>query len=125
GLFVAVGNKPSHLSTDAPVPPVESAAFAVALAELVRSPIDRGGTVTILNNGDEFEPELLRSLNAAKRSVNFAVYVWKDGRLSDEVLDVLVNRQQHGVAVRVLLDGFGASRISDQKFDRLKKAGGD
>lgn len=125
GLFIAVGNKPARISTDAPVPPVGSPAFLTALAELVRSPIDRGGSVTMLNNGDEFEPALLRAIHAARRSINFAVYVWKDGRFSDDVLAALLERSQHGVQVRVLLDGFGGSRIGDRKFEALQDAGGD
>jgi cardiolipin synthase len=122
-LFIAIGNKPAHLTTDAPVPPVESMAFTTALAELVRSPIDRGGTVSVLNNGDEFIPELLRTVRAAKHSINFTVYVWKDGQFSDDLLAALLERRQHGVAVRVLLDGFGAAKVSDKKFDPLKQAG--
>jgi len=123
GLFIAIGNKPSAIWTNAPVPPVESVAFSTALAELVRAPIDRGGAVTILNNGDEFEPALLRAIRGARHTITFSVYVWKDGKFSDRVLAALLERAQHGVAVRVLLDGFGASAASDKSFDPLKEAG--
>src|SRR5258707_1388330 len=75
-LFFAVGDRPTKITTDAAVPPVASLEFATALSALVNAPIDRGGTVTILNNGDEFLPALLQSIHNAKQSINFSVYIW-------------------------------------------------
>ena len=122
-LFFAVGDRPTTITTDAPVPAVQSAEFSTALSALVNAPLDRGGTVTILDNGDEFVPALLQSLQDAKRSINFSVYVWKAGHMADQVLPALLAAQRRGVAVRVLLDGFG-SEISDKAFEPLKQAGG-
>jgi cardiolipin synthase len=122
-LFFAVGDRPTTITTDGPVPAVESLEFATALSALVDAPIDHGGTVTVLNNGDEFVPALLQSIRDARKSINFSVYIWKDGEMADQVLPLLVAAQQRGVAVRILLDGFGAS-IADKKFDPLIAAGG-
>jgi cardiolipin synthase len=123
-LFFAVGDKPARIYTDAPVPPVSSLEFSIALSNLVGAPADRGGSVTVLNNGDEFIPELLRAIQGATRTINFSVYIWKDGDFSDKVLSALLKKQQEGVKVRVLLDGFGAAGISDRKFAPLVSAGG-
>src|SRR5258708_36984319 len=62
-LFFAVGNAPSRVYTDVPVPPVDSLEFSTALSNLVGAPLDRGGTVTPLNNGDESVPALLDAVN--------------------------------------------------------------
>jgi len=122
-LFFAVGNTPSRVYTEAPVPAVDSPAFAMALSNLVRAPIDRGGTVTVLNNGDEFVPALIDAINNAKRTINFSVYIWKAGELSDKVLMALLRKQEQGVQVRILLDGFGAAAIGDKAFKPLVSAG--
>src|SRR5438094_540196 len=61
-LFFAVGDRPTAITTDGPGPAVASVEFATALSALVDAPVDRGGTVTILNNGDEFLPALLDSI---------------------------------------------------------------
>src|SRR6478672_9596449 len=45
-LFFAVGDRPTTITTDGPVPAVASLEFATALSALVDAPIDRGGTVT-------------------------------------------------------------------------------
>src|SRR5436190_7068091 len=58
-LFFAVGDRPTAITTDGPGPAVASVEFATALSALVDAPVDHGGTVTILNNGDEFLPALL------------------------------------------------------------------
>ena len=122
-LFFAVGDRPTTITTDGPVPAVESLEFATALSALVNAPIDRGGTVTVLNDGDEFFPALLESIQNARKSINFSVYVWKDGEVADRVLPALLAAQRRGVEVRILLDGFGATGISDKAFEPLKAAG--
>ena len=123
-LFFAVGDKPKQIATDVPIGPVDSPEFAAALAHLVNAPVERGGQVLILNNGDETVPALLRSIRAARRSINVSVFMWKDGAFSDQVLAALTERQRHGVAVRVLLDGLGARGAPDDKFLELERAGG-
>src|SRR5947207_578605 len=65
-LFFAVGDRPTTITIDEPAPPVDSLEFATALSALVDAPIDRGGTVTVLNNGDEFLPALLDGIRSAK-----------------------------------------------------------
>jgi cardiolipin synthase len=123
-LFFAVGDKPALIFTDAPPPEVSSPDFATALGTIVGAPVERGGTVRILNNGDEFVPELLRSIEAASRSINFAVYIWSEGQFSDRLLGALERKQREGVAVRVLLDGLGSINVPDEDFDPLIAAGG-
>src|SRR3954466_6630985 len=42
-LFFAVGDRPTAITTDGPVPAVASPEFATALSSLVDAPIDHGG----------------------------------------------------------------------------------
>ena len=70
-LFFAVGDKPSRVYTDSTAPEVSSADFATALSAIVGAPVEAGGTVTVLNNGDEFVPALLESVNQATQTINF------------------------------------------------------
>jgi cardiolipin synthase len=123
-LFLGVDNAPSEISTSEPLPPVDSPQFAAAVSHLVNAPIERGGTIEILDNGNEFLPVLLRDLAGARKTINFLVFMWEDGRLSDQVLDALIRRQRQGVAVRVLLDGLGAKGAPDDKFAALQAVGG-
>src|SRR5688572_11075678 len=123
-LFFAVGHKPARIYTDSPAPEVDSPNFATALSAIVGAPVEGGGTVHILNNGDEFVPALLESIDQAQRTINFTVYIWSEGTISDQLLRALERKQREGVEVRVLLDGLGSLKVSDEDFEPLIAAGG-
>jgi cardiolipin synthase A/B len=122
-LFFGINNAPDRIVTSEQTAPVQSLDFAVSLSRLVGAPIDHGGTIDVLNN-DGFIPALLHAIDGAKSSINFSVYIWEDGAVSDQVLNALIRKQTEGVDVRVLLDGLGGIKAPDGLFDKLKKAGG-
>src|SRR5262245_43567709 len=74
GLFFAVGDKPNQVYPDSSIPAVDSPEFSTALAAIVGAPVEHGGDVTVLNNGDEFRPALLKSIEQARHGINFSVY---------------------------------------------------
>ena len=121
--FLGADSAPYSVWTNQPPGAVDSLQFAESLSHLVNGPIERGGRVEVLDNGDQFLPALVRDIRAARSTINILVYVWKKGRMSDQVLDALIERQRQGVAVRLLLDSFGGDD-GDERFDALVKAGG-
>jgi len=123
-LFFAVGDKPGRIYTDAASPPVDSPPFSTALSTIVGAPVEHGGTITVLNNGDQFVPALMDAIAHAERTINFAVYIWSEGTFSDQLLAALEKKQREGVTVRVLLDGLGSIKVPDEDFEPLVKAGG-
>jgi cardiolipin synthase len=123
-LFFGINNAPDEIATNEQVAPVHSPDFTAALSRLVGAPAEQGGAVEILNNGDEFLPALLQSINDARSSVNFSVYIWEDGAFSDQVLDALIRKQRQGVPVRVILDGLGGMSAPGDRFDELEELGG-
>jgi cardiolipin synthase len=122
-IFIAAGTTPDTLFTDAEVAPVDSLLFAHSLSNLVNAPLDEGGSVTVLNNGEEFLPALIDAIDQARRTINFSVYIWQDGDFSREVLNALLRAQNRRVAVRVLLDDFGSKDLAFSTFSDLKNAG--
>jgi len=67
---------------------------------------------------------LLEAMRAAKKTINFSVYIWEPGKVSDLVFEVLTERARAGVEVRVLLDGLGCLRAPSEGLEALKAAGG-
>ncbi len=122
-LFVAAGTAPKTIYTDTEVAPVDSALFATSLSHLVNAPLEHGGAVSMLNNGDEFLPALINAIDHAKRTINFSVYIWSDGTASKQVLDALVRARKRNVAVRILLDDFGSKDVGFSTFSDVKDAG--
>jgi cardiolipin synthase len=121
--ILGADSAPYSVRTNEPLEPVDSRQFAESLSHLVNAPIERGGRVEVLDNGDRFLPALLRDVRAARSTINILVFVWKDGRMSDQLLDALIERQRQGVAVRLLLDGYGGDDAGE-RFDTFVKAGG-
>jgi cardiolipin synthase A/B len=121
--FLGADSAPYKVWTNESLEPVDSRAFAESLSHLVNAPVESGGRVEVLDNGDDFLPSLLKDVRAARSTINILVFVWKDGRMSDQLLEALIERQRQGVAVRVLLDGYGGDD-DGELFDALVKAGG-
>ncbi|MEX1183619.1 MAG: phospholipase D-like domain-containing protein [Gemmatimonadota bacterium] len=122
-LFFALGRRPSRMWTEN-IGAVGSDDFMRPIATLLNLPLRRGGGARLLDNGDGFLPPLLADIGAAQRSINFMVYIWEPGRMSDIMFDALIERANAGVQVRVLLDGLGGIRCPDEDIDRLRAAGG-
>jgi cardiolipin synthase len=115
-LFIAIGDAPEKIYTDTEVAPVDSTLFATSLATLVNVPLEHGGAITILNNGDEFLPALIDAIEHAKRTINFSVYIWSDGTFSKQVLNALIRARTRNVAVRILLDDLKRAGGRVEKF---------
>jgi len=121
-LFFTLGRRPSHLApTQAPA--VDTPEFLAAVAGTAGTPIRAGGTIRLLNNGTEIFPALLQSLREARHTIDFSVYIWEPGQVSDEVSAALIERARAGVQVRLLLDGMGAITAPGDTIDAMKKAG--
>jgi cardiolipin synthase len=121
-LFFTFGDGPQEITLTS-TPAVDTQEFLLAIAGVSGSPLRAGGTARLLNNGDEFFPSLYRAIRGARRSVNFSCYIWKKGRVNDELVAALLERARAGVQVRVMLDGFGGARAPDESLESLRAAG--
>lgn len=122
-LFFALGRRPGKAwATE--LPPVDSREFLVGVSGIVNSPLQAGGSIELLNNGDEIFPAMLEAIRGARRTVNFSVYIWEPGKVSDMFLEAMTEKAREGVEVRVLLDGLGGLRAPSDGFERFKEAGG-
>lgn len=122
-LFFALGRRPGK-AWASEIPPVASRDFLVGISGLVNSPLESGGTVKLLSNGDEIFPAILEAMRNARKTINFSVYIWEPGKVSDMVLEVMTERVRAGVEVRVLLDGLGGMSAPSEGFEALQAAGG-
>jgi len=121
-LFFSFGNGPAKIRLTA-TPPVDSQDFLLAVAGAAGTPLRQGGTARLLNNGDEFFPALNIAIRGARKSINFSCYIWKKGKVNDDLVAALVERARAGVEVRILLDGFGGMFAPDESVEALRAAG--
>jgi cardiolipin synthase len=83
-----------------------------------------GNRLTLLRNGAEYFPALEAAIRAAQREVFLETYIFADDDSARRITDALIDAAGRGVAVHVLVDGFGSRDLmpSDLGY-RLLAAG--
>jgi len=67
-----------------------------------------GNSARLLQNGDGIFPAMLDAIAAARLSVNLENYIFDHGTIAARFAAALSERARAGVAVRILVDGFGS-----------------
>ena len=93
-----------------------------SLAGLSLNGAVKGNSVEIFENGAFFDV-LIAEMNAAKHSVHFESFLWKEGVLGARVADALSGRARAGVEVRVLLDATGSKKMGENAERQLRDSG--
>src|SRR5215213_1581428 len=81
----------------------------------------RGNSVEIFENGAFFDA-LIGDILAAKQTVHFETYLWKEGVLGQRMADAFSKQARAGVKVRLVLDAVGCKKIG--KARRQMEAAG-
>ncbi|WAA08738.1 cardiolipin synthase [Fervidibacillus albus] len=81
--------------------------------------------VKIFTDGTEKFQSLFRDIEGAKDHIHLQYYIFRDDHLGKELIDLLTNKAQQGVKVRVLYDEMGSRRIKKRSFNKLIEAGGE
>jgi cardiolipin synthase A/B len=82
-----------------------------------------GNNVTLLKNGGELFPAMIAAIDAAQFEVRVETYIFRDDNSGEAIADSLKRAARRGVAVRVLVDGFGSHETNPKFFDSLREAG--
>ena len=81
-----------------------------------------GNTAEVLENGAFFDV-LIGRIQAARETVHFETFLWKEGALGRRVADALIDRARARVKVRVLLDAEGSKAIGTSVVQQMREAG--
>lgn len=101
----------------------DPAFFGSAHAAANPVPIE-GNRITLLHNGNGIFPVMLESIRGAKTTINFEAFLFHSGGVGNQFIDALIERAQHGVEVRVLLDGIGSGTdLENSDVQKLKDGG--
>lgn len=71
-----------------------------------------GNRLQLLESGNEYFPALIAAIDAARHEVHLETYIFADDTTGRRVAAALARAAQRGVAVRVLVDGFGAREFA-------------
>src|SRR5215203_1638216 len=82
-----------------------------------------GNRIDLLKNGEQYFPCLLNAIDAATESIYLETYIFELDNVGRKVSDALTAAAQRGVAVHVLVDGFGSLATADALISRLRPHG--
>jgi len=82
-----------------------------------------GNRLTLLDSGAQFFPALLAAIDAARHEVHLESYIFADDETGQAVCNALIAAARRGIAVRVLVDGFGAPDFAETLLPALAAAG--
>jgi cardiolipin synthase len=82
----------------------------------------RGNAVEVFENGAFFDA-ILEDILAARRTVHFETYLWKDGRIGRRMAEAFAKQARAGVKVRLVLDAVGCKKIGGEVRDQMLAAG--
>ncbi|HEY5637090.1 MAG TPA: cardiolipin synthase ClsB [Burkholderiales bacterium] len=82
-----------------------------------------GNRLTLLANGGAYFPALIAAFDAARREIFLESYLFADDASGGAVAAALGRAASRGVAVHLLIDGFGARDLPDALRERLLRAG--
>lgn len=102
--------------------PVAAEITPHTIAGLTWSRVTEGNRVTIVQNSDFFAA-FLADVASAKHHVHLETFLWKDGIVSDQVVEGLTAKAREGVEVRVLVDHRGGITTSPSVWATLRRSG--
>ena len=82
-----------------------------------------GNDFELLENGEAFFPRVFAAIEAAQREVWLETFILFDDKVGRELHGVLLGAARRGVAVHVLVDGFGSPDLPEHYIDELVEAG--
>ena len=101
-----------------PTTPIESR------AENAARTIDvNGNALTLIPDGPERFEALIALIDGAQASLRLLYYIYSDDASGAAVREALLRALERGVAVALLIDGFGSSATPEDYFSGLSKAG--
>ncbi len=87
------------------------------------SPLTFNNRVTVLKNGEEKFPALMKAVAKAKDHIHIEYYIFEDDAIGGALADLLIKKASEGVEVRMLLDGVGSLALKKSFFKKLKNGG--
>ncbi len=96
---------------------------AVALSAMAGEKFVGGNRITLLKNGGEFFPALQAAIDGAELDVRIETYIFHDDDSGRAIAAALTAAVRRGVAVYLLVDGFGSRETPAHFFAEMAAAG--
>jgi cardiolipin synthase len=99
--------------------------FLRSMGLLLGPPVVSGNRFDMLLNGDRIFPSMLEGIRSACKTITFETFIYWSGEIGEQVARALADKAREGVAVHVLLDWVGSSKMDKRYLDMLREAGAE
>lgn len=93
-------------------------------SSLNNMPVTRQNKVEIITDGAAKFEQIKADLRAARESIHIEYYAFVTDEVGKSILDILEEKAEAGVEVRLLYDAFGSLGTKNKDFDKLRRHGG-
>jgi cardiolipin synthase len=97
--------------------------FRREMSALLGPAIVSGNQVTALQNGSEIFPAMLAAIRSAQSSITFETFIYWSGKTGESFSHALSERARAGVAVSVIIDWVGSTKMEQSLLDTMQAAG--
>lgn len=90
----------------------------------IHSPIYKNTEATYYSIGEDMFADMLRDLKNAKKFIFLEYFIIEKGKMWDSILEILLDKKEEGVDVRVIYDDIGCiSKLPNNYYKELEKMG--
>jgi cardiolipin synthase len=97
--------------------------FLRSMGLLLGPPVISGNRFEMLLNGDGIFPSMLDGIHSARKTITFETFIYWSGEIGEQIAQALADKAREGVAVHVLLDWVGSSKMDKRYLELLREAG--
>lgn len=100
--------------------------YGAVCQPIVRMSIPRfiaGNNITLLHNGMEYLPRLEIAIDTAQQEIYLETYIFEYDHIGTKIAEALKRAAQRGVAVHLLIDGFGSYKLPQKVIQDMLDAG--
>lgn len=103
----------------------EDPQFLRSMGLLLGPPVISGNRFEMLLNGDRIFPAMLEGIRSARKTITFETFIYWSGEIGEQIAQALADKAREGVAVHVLLDWVGSSKMDKRYLNLLRDAGAE
>jgi cardiolipin synthase len=92
---------------------------------LLGPPVVPGNRFEMLLNGDRIFPSMLEGILSARETITFETFIYWSGEIGEQIARALADKAREGVAVHVMLDWVGSSKMDRRYLQLLREAGAE
>ncbi|HTR07878.1 MAG TPA: cardiolipin synthase [Paraburkholderia sp.] len=105
--------------------PSDSPQFIRSMGLLLGPPVIVGNRFEVFVNGDEIFPSLLEGIGSARHTITFETFIYWSGTIGERFAHALSDKARAGIALHVLLDWVGSSKMDKRYLQMLREAGAE